>query len=190
MSNVAIEVLTEERPSGSREEFLALVAERPSAAFVEAPDANTFLPDVWEHLIDHYSIQSVLDIGAGAGWNAKWFVGKGIYTLGIESCKEALEHGRCRSNVVEHDYAQGSFVPACCFDLAWCAGFVQQIEEQFIPNFMASFQSCKYACLTFPEAGQPGYQHINCQSTEYWVKKMNDYGFDHDTTKPNGAGGR
>jgi SAM-dependent methyltransferase len=171
-------------PLGCQDAVLARRSPREpehlGGAFLEAPDANTFMPDVWEHLIHQYGIQSVLDVGAGAGWSTKWFVEKGLYTLGIEGWKEALDKSRCRSNVVEHDYTQGSFVPACRFDLGWCAEFVEHVEERFIPNFMASLQSCKYVCLTHSEPGQFGFHHVNCQSTDYWINKMQEYGFDHD----------
>jgi len=180
MSNVTIELLTEELPGSHREEIEIQIAGRSANPLLDGPDPNTFLPDVWEHLIADYAIQSVLDVGAGAGWSTKWFANKGIYTLGIEISQDALDHNHCSSNVVLHDYAQGPFVPACCFDLAWCAAFVQQVEEESIPNLMASFQSCKYVCLTFVQPGQPGYHHVNCQPTDFWVKKMNAFGFDHD----------
>jgi SAM-dependent methyltransferase len=149
-------------------------------AILDAPDTNTFLPDVWEYLIDKYEVRSVLDIGAGAGWSTKWFSDRGIYALGVEAWPEALAKSQCRLNIVAHDYSTGPFVPSMVLDLAWCAGFVEQIEEKFIPNFMASFRSCQYVCLTHAEAGQLGHHHVNCQSTEYWTGKMNEFGFDFD----------
>jgi SAM-dependent methyltransferase len=150
---------------------------------LEAPDAATFLPDVWEYLIEKYQIQSVLDVGAGAGWSTKWFVERGIYTLGVEGWQDALEKSQCRANIVEHDYTAAPFIPSMLLDLAWCAGFIEHIQEEFIPNFMASFQACQYVCLTHAEPGQPGYHHVNCQRTEYWIKKMNEFGFDYDAAE-------
>lgn len=149
-------------------------------AHLDAPDTATFLPDVWEYLIDKYQIQSVLDVGAGAGWSTKWFVDHGVYTLGVEGWQEALHKSQCRGNIVEHDYTAAPFVPSMLLDLAWCAGFVEHIAEEFIPNFMASIRACKYACLIHAEPGQPGYHHVNCQPSEYWVKKMSEFGFDCD----------
>jgi SAM-dependent methyltransferase len=149
-------------------------------AYLDAPDTNTFLPDVWEYLIEKYQVRSVLDVGAGAGWSTKWFASQGVYTLGVEGWHEALEKSQCRANVVEHDYNSGPFVPSMLLDLAWCAGFVEQIEEQFIPNFLASFRACQHVCLTHAEAGQTGHHHVNCQPTEYWINKMNEIGFAHD----------
>jgi SAM-dependent methyltransferase len=152
-------------------------------AFLDAPDTATFLPDVWDYLIEKYQVRSVLDVGAGAGWSTKWFANRGIYTLGVEGCREALEKSQCRANIVEHDYSAAPFVPSMLLDLAWCAGFVEHIEEEFIPNFMASFRACQYVCLTHAEPGQPGYHHVNCQPTEYWINKMNEFGFDHDAAE-------
>ncbi len=149
-------------------------------AFLAAPDTTTFLPDVWEYLIGKYQVESVLDVGAGAGWSTKWFAERGVYTLGVEGWREALEKSQCRANIVEHDYSAAPFVPSMLLDLAWCAGFVEHIEEEFIPNFIASFRACQYVCLTHAEPGQPGFHHVNCQPTEYWINKMNEFGFDHD----------
>ena len=149
-------------------------------ASLDAPDASTFLPDVWQYLIEKYEVRSVLDVGAGAGWSTKWFSDQGIYTLGVEGWPEALARSQCRPNIVQHDYRSGPFVPSMILDLAWCAGFVEHIEEKFIPNFMASFRACRNVCLTHAEPGQPGHQHVNCQPTAYWIGKMNEAGFDFD----------
>jgi len=157
--------------------------EHLGGAFLDAPDTNTFLPDVWDYLIEKYQIHSVLDVGAGAGWSTKWFASRGVYTLGVEAWQAALEKSQCRDNIVEHDYSSGPFVPSMLLDLAWCSGFVEQIEEELIPHFMASFQTCGYVCLTHAEPGQPGHHHVNCQPTEYWINKMNDFGFEHDAAE-------
>jgi predicted O-methyltransferase YrrM len=161
----------------------SVAAEHLGGAFLDAPDTHTFLPDVWEYLIEKYQIRSVLDVGAGAGWSTKWFAERGVYTLGVEGWEEALAKSHCRTNIVAHDYNTGPFVPSMILDLAWCAGFVEKIGEKFIPNFMASFRSCQFVCLTHAEPGQPGYHHVNCQPTEYWINKMNEFGFDHDAAE-------
>jgi SAM-dependent methyltransferase len=155
----------------------------PGSALLDVPDPLTFLPDVWQYLIDKYEITSVLDVGAGPGWSTKWFADRGIYTLGVEGWQDALEKSQCRGNIVAHDYSAGSYVPSMLLDLAWCAGFVEQIEEDYIPHFMASFRSCRHVCLTHAEAGEEGYHYVNCQPTEYWIDKMSEYGFDCDSAE-------
>jgi SAM-dependent methyltransferase len=160
------------------------IRRRPNAhlggSYLDAPDENLFMPDVWEHLIGKYGIASVLDVGAGGGWSTKWFADRGLFVLGIEGWKEALERSQCPSLMIEHDYTRGEFVPARAFDLAWCCEFVEHVEEQFIPNFMASFRACKYVCMTHGDVGQIGYHHVNCQPTAYWIAKMKDNGFEQD----------
>jgi SAM-dependent methyltransferase len=151
-----------------------------NGAVLDAPDPATFLPDVWEHLIHQYQIRSVLDVGAGVGWSTKWFTDRGIYTLGIEGWHEAIERSLCKANIIEHDYTSAPFIPSMVLDLAWCAGFVEQIDEEFIPNFMASFRSCQYVCLTHAEPGEESVHHVNCRPTEYWIRKMDEFGFDYD----------
>jgi SAM-dependent methyltransferase len=157
--------------------------EHLGGAFLEAPDANTYLPDVWTYLIDKYGAKSVLDIGAGAGWSTKWFAEQGLLALGVEGWPEALEKSQCRDRIVAHDYTWGPFVPAMSFDLGWCAEFVEHIEEEHVPNFMVSFQACRHVCMTHGEIGQLGYHHVNCQNTDYWIEKMRQYGFDYDAAE-------
>jgi len=182
-----------------RKSFESSGRETPADASQEAPDRCTFLPDVWEYLIDKYEIHSVLDVSAGAGWSTKWFSEQGIYALGVERWKDALQRNQCRANIVEHDYSTGPFVPSMVLDLAWCAGFVDHIAEEYIPNFMASFQSCKYICLTSASPGPHSLDLPNCQPAEYWIRKMREFGFDYDaeetahlrsTDKHKAAGGR
>jgi len=158
----------------------ATVNSHLGGTLLDAPDATTYLPDVWEYLMEKYQVQSVLDVGAGAGWSTKWFAERGAYTLGVEGWKGAIEKSQCRANIVEHDYTAAPFVPSMLLDLAWCAGFVEHVEEEFIPNFMASFRACQYVCLMHAEPGQTSFQNVNCQPTEYWINKMDEFGFDYD----------
>jgi hypothetical protein len=147
---------------------------------IDQPDANTFMPDVWEHLIRKYHLESVIDVGAGAGWCAKWFFDRGKHVIGIEGYKEALAKSRCPAKMIEHDYCTGPFVPDETFDLGWSAEFLEHVEERFIPNFMATFKACRYVCITHGEPGQPGYHHVNCQVSKYWINKMTGYEFVYD----------
>ena len=170
------------------EETVAQSEDPGAAAWTEteilkAPDATTFLPDIWEYLIEKYQIESVLDVGAGAGWATKWFVDKGIYTLGVECSKKALERNQARSNIVMHDYSTGPFIPSTLRDLAWCADVVEYIEEEFIPNFMASFNSCQYVCLAHAGPRPNSSGRVNCQSIEYWIGKMREFGFDFESAE-------
>ncbi len=149
-------------------------------AFLDEPDVNTFMPDVWEHLIAKYGVKSVLDVGAGVGWSTKWFAEHGMEAAGVEGWEEALARSPCRELMTGHDFNKGPYAPGRRFDLAWCSEFVEHIEEKYVANFMAAFQACDYVCLTHGEPGQPGYHHVNCQTTEYWIETMKRHGFEYD----------
>jgi len=145
-------------------------------AYLESNDSNTFMPDVWEYLIEKYDIRSVVDVGTGGGWNGRWFHDRRIRTLGIEGWQEAIVRNQLPSeNLIQHDYTEGALtIPQT--DLAWCSEFVEHVEEKHIPNFVTTFKCCKYLCLTHGEPGQDGFNHVNCQPSSYWFKKMSEYG--------------
>lgn len=147
-------------------------------ASLDVPDGNTFMEDVWQHLSDKYNIKSVIDIGCGAGFNTAWWHERGYYAVGIEGWPEAIAKTRMpMQRMIVHDYVNGPLKLDREFDLAWCSEFVEHVEEKFIPNFMATFQSCKYACITYATPGQTGHHHVNEQNLDYWVSKFKEYGF-------------
>ena len=37
----------------------------------------------------------------------------------------------------------------------------------------------RYACVTHAEPGQNGHHHVNCQTTDYWIKVFAEHGFEH-----------
>lgn len=145
--------------------------------YIDVVDSNTHMPDVWERIIADYGIKSVIDVGCGAGWAVKWFYDKDIYVLGVEGWPEAIEKNQCRERIYKHDYTLAPFRPIQTFDLCWCAEFVEHVEEQYIPNFMATFKRCKYVCMTHALPNQDGWHHVNCRDDNYWIAVMHKYGF-------------
>jgi hypothetical protein len=65
------------------------------------------------------------------------------------------------------------------YDLAWCAEFVEHVEQQHMANWMATLQRCRYVCMTFAVPGQHGHHHVNEQPEEYWLDRFHQAGFDH-----------
>lgn len=150
--------------------------EHLGGAYLECNDANTFMPDNWQYLIDKYAIKSVCDVGTGGGWNARWFLDAGLRVIGVEGWKEALAKNQLpQENLIEHDYANGPLVVPPT-DLAWCSEFVEHVEERFIPNYVATFKCCKYLCMTHGEPGQHGHHHVTLKESEWWYKTLLDYG--------------
>lgn len=143
-------------------------------------DSNTIMVDVWGYLLVKYEIKSVLDIGAGFGHALKWFSDHGLCQVsGIEGWDEAIQGNLVKGSIVKHDFTAGPAPLAQPFDMVWSAEFVEHVEEKFIPNFMPAFRLGRYACITHAEPGQAGFNHVNCQTSSYWVKVFRKYGFTH-----------
>ncbi len=148
-------------------------------ALLDSGDGNTYMPDVWQYLIDKYKIATVVDIGAGGGWNTVWFHEKGLYAVAVEGWPEAI--GRMRmpmERVIVHDYIRGP-LPIPRTDLGWCSEFVEHVEEQFIPNWMVTAKCCRYFCMTFATPGQTGFHHVCERPFEFWIAKFAENGFEH-----------
>ena len=142
-------------------------------------DIGTYAPQIWNKLIELYNPKTVLDIGCGAGYSLKYFLDKGLDGLGIEGFKEAIERSPVKGNIIEHDYTTGEYIPESKFDLGWSCEFVEHVEEQYLNNFMKSFDVCEYVAMTHAVPGQPGFHHVNCQPKEYWINIFKDYGFEY-----------
>lgn len=150
-------------------------------------DPYTIMPDVWERLIAEYDIKSVLDIGCGTGHSLKWFHEHGMEAQGLEGDVMAIEKQVSVPGLITpHDFTKGAYDPAREFDLGWCAEFVEHVDARFAPNFLDTFRHCKLIVLTHAVPGQAGFHHVNCQPDGYWIRLMDQWGFDHiqkETTK-------
>lgn len=143
--------------------------------------AGTWLPDIWERIVNKYDLCSVIDVGCGEGNNTRWWLDRGLYVIGVDGLPAYIENNRVpREQLVLHDYTAGPFVPAEAFDLGWSSEFVEHVEAQFVDNFLATFTRCKHVCLTFATPGQGGHHHVNEQDEGYWIEKMAGAGFQID----------
>lgn len=145
---------------------------------IDTPDPYTWMPDVWQRLISDYHLESVLDLGCGAGWVAAWFAERVPRVLGLEGWPAAIAARRI-DPMVTHDFTVSAWKPIASYDLGWCSEFVEHIEAAFMPNWMASLKKCRYVCMTFATPGQGGYHHVNEQPEGYWIDHFREYGFDH-----------
>jgi len=154
--------------------------EHLGGCYTEVPDANTYTPDVWEKLAAKYHINKIVDVGCGAAWNTAWWHSRGFYAIGVEGWPDAIAATKMpMERMIVHDYVTGPLVLPEPFDLATSTEFVEHVEEKYLPNYMATFQCCRYVLMTYATPGQTGYHHVNEQDFPYWEAKMNQYGFDH-----------
>lgn len=146
----------------------------------EQGDSNTIMIDVWGYLLVKYELKSVLDIGCGFGHALQWFSQNGLCQIkGVEGWHEAVEKTLVPGCIVEHDFNNGPAPIAQPFDLVWSAEFLEHVDEKYLPNVMPCFRLARYSCVTHAEPGQAGYNHVNCQGDDYWIRKFAEYGMTH-----------
>jgi len=146
-------------------------------------DPGTWGPEIWDKIIQDYHIESVLDVGCGLGYSARYFAGKGLKVVGIEGGSNAINNSVFEGKIIKNDYViSRGLKEDISFDLVWCCEFVEHVEEQYSYNFLGDFNSGKYIAMTFAIPGQAGYHHVNCQPQEYWVGKIKKMGYKFNET--------
>lgn len=127
------------------------------------------------YLIDRFSPSSFLDIGCGPGGQVKAAKEAGIKkALGVDGDPNVSS-----SDTITHDFTKGPLNLPDKFDLGWSCEFVEHVKDEFIPNFMHTFSFCSVVAITHAPPGTPGYHHVNCQDTEYWVDIFKSNGFSY-----------
>jgi hypothetical protein len=121
--------------------------------------------------------KSVLDVGCGLGKMVSLARSLGYDADGIDG-----DYSVNRDvDVIIHDYVKGPYDHKKRYDLAYSCEFVEHVEQKYIPNFMVSFQVCSHVIMTFaPLKSKKGHHHVNCNTSKYWIKMFNRFGFVYD----------
>jgi SAM-dependent methyltransferase len=138
-------------------------------------DEFTYMPDIWQELLDTFPIRTILDVGCGAGRNLEWFKEKGLQVQGVEGWPEAIE--QCKVPVIAHDYTLGPLALKNNYDLCICTEFVEHVEQRFEENWFQTMKSATHILMCHGLPGQAGYHHVNCQPSEYWVSRFAENGY-------------
>jgi len=158
-----------------------MITDRHLGGFVEGGDIATEVPEVWDYLIDEFNVTSMLDIGCGEGWAAKYFLDKGVDAYGIDGTH--LVYKNCQmppERITIVDYEQASLIWGKPIDLIWCCEFVEHINGGCINNFLRTFDCAKYIAMTHAFPGQAGHHHVNCQTSQYWIDLLKEHKFQFD----------
>jgi SAM-dependent methyltransferase len=140
--------------------------------FVPGGDPNTTYPVLWEWFVEEFGLRSVLDVGCGDGAALRAFRRLGCLAEGVDGVEQPDD-----GEIFLCDYTTGTFNPGRSYDLVWSCEFVEHVEEEFVPNFLKTFQAGRYVAMTHAVPGQPGYHHVNCRDADYWVSKLESVGF-------------
>lgn len=124
---------------------------------------------------DLVDVKTAIDIGAGCGEMVQRMRDMGIQAFGIEGdANQCVEH----EHLVHHDYARGSLKWGNV-DLAWSVEFLEHVWDKHQANYMATFESAKYAMITAAPPGRGGHHHVNCKPRGYWIRVFEGHGFKH-----------
>jgi hypothetical protein len=142
--------------------------------YVAGGDPATVYPELWDWLVDWQGVRSVIDVGCGDGVALRHFEGRGCRVRGIEGVPQ--EHPA----IMRWDYTEGAYIPGEAYDLAWSCEFVEHVEEQYVPNFLATFRCARLVLMTHAEPDQPGHHHVNCRDAAYWQAHLETIGYELD----------
>lgn len=137
-------------------------------------DKATWFPGLWKACVDDLGVRSVLDVGCGAGHTVKFFRDLGCRVVGVDGVEQD------DPDIIQWDFTKGPLMTGDEFDLAWSCEFVEHVPEDDVPNFLETFKCAKLVLLTHSEPGQPGYHHVNCQPSGYWIEQFEGIGFEFD----------
>lgn len=129
-----------------------------------------------EYLIKTFNIKSMLDIGCGPGGMVKLAKEKNLNIHGVDGDGKFERDPSIIDYITIHDYTIGP-LEFDQFDLGWCVEFVEHIEKKYMPNFLKTFESCKYIAMTHALPGQSGHHHVNLMPIDYWIGVMEATGF-------------
>ena len=137
----------------------------------------------FDYLTSRFEVRSMIDVGCGLPGMVYYAARQGVRAVGVDRDPLVARDSRV---VIEHDYTRKPLY-AGEFDLGWSVEFVEHIEEQFVPNVMATFRGCRYVFMTAAVPGQPGHPYVNCRPSEYWFEQFRQAGFELDAAATEGV---
>jgi SAM-dependent methyltransferase len=136
-------------------------------------DPATFCPNVWNYIIDRFGLTSILDLGSGRGYAAKYFSNKGLNVVAVEGMQD-----NCTNSIYPSICVDITQMPVFCkVDLVHCQEVVEYIEEKYLENLLKSLTCGQFLLMTHAVPGQQGYHHVNLQPESYWVDNLKRYNF-------------
>lgn len=125
---------------------------------------------------------SYLDIGCGPGEMLDLALNLGYTVKGIDGDFTVIRKNP--DKIIIHDYTTGPLAIKEIYQLVWSCEFVEHVYEEFLPNFMKTFQAGRTICLTYAPPGKKGHHHVNLKPELYWINVFDSYGlkFDNELT--------
>jgi len=131
-------------------------------------DKNTWSPASWNYVVEKYEIKKIIDLGSGEGYTSQWFIDKGFSVTAVEGLEQNVKNAVVPT--ILHDLTTGPFLQNT--DLVVCIEVVEHIEEKYLEFLLESMCQGKFLFMTHAIPGQPGYHHVNCQESQYWIDHL------------------
>ena len=132
-------------------------------------------------LVQKLNLKSVLDVGCANGQMVHTMNELGLKAYGIDGdfiAVKFLSNKNIRKNLNVHDYKNGNSKLRFSVDLIWSIEFLEHVEEKYLHYILQDFQKfARYVVISTPPPNSPGYHHVNCQTSKYWLEKFQIYGF-------------
>jgi len=150
--------------------------------FIHGGDDHSFTPWLWARLLERFKPLSLLDVGCGEGHAVKWFLEHGVDAYGVDGSEVAKAAGVIpEDRFLVHDFTTGPFPRAWwSYDLVWSCEFIEHLEEQHLPNALATLGHGLVVAMTAAAPWQGGHHHVNAQEMPYWIEKMEGIGFRYE----------
>lgn len=136
-------------------------------------DAWTYCPAVWDYLIGRFAVSSMLDVGCGEGHAVKYFQRRGVLAHGIDGLWANIE--RAVTPIAQHDFTRGWYTMPV--NLVWSCEVAEHIAPEHVCNYLDTLANGNVLAMTHAEPGQAGHHHVNCQRADYWIHKLEPYGY-------------
>jgi len=130
-----------------------------------------------------FNIETMLDIGCGTGGMVELADSLGIQAEGVDGdFTLAKQWEQANIFVHVHDFSKGppNLYEGTQYDLGWSVEFLEHVEQQYMDNYFAFFNVCRYVVCTAAPPGWAGHHHVNCQTKEYWIEEFSKRGFSFD----------
>ena len=136
-------------------------------------DIHSSSTTLWRYLVDRFGVRSVLDVGCGEGHAVLFFHRMGLVAHGIEGLIHNVR--RAVTPIAQHDLLSGPYTMPV--DLVWSCEVAEHIEEEKIDFYLDTLANGRVVAMTHAVPGQEGHHHVNCQTAEYWVQRMQSRGY-------------
>jgi hypothetical protein len=136
-------------------------------------------PALWTVMMQEFGVKSLIDVGCGRGTSTRWFYEHNVDVLCVEGSHDAIEKSYLPAElIVEHDFSRGPYWPEKTYDALWSVEVLEHISRQYHFNYFAAFRKAALIFVTSSTWG--GWHHVEVHPEEWWVQKLESYGFRYD----------